>query len=30
MMNQSSPGESFETQAFNSVDEATKWLIGSD
>lgn len=30
MMNQSSPGESFETRAFNSVDEATKWLIGSD
>ena len=30
MTNQSSPGESFETRAFNSVDEATKWLIGSD
>ena len=30
MMNRSSPGESFETRAFNSVDEATKWLIGSD
>ena len=30
MMNQSAPGESFETRAFNSIDEATKWLTGSD
>jgi hypothetical protein len=29
MMNQSSPGESFETRAFNSVDEASHWLSGA-
>jgi hypothetical protein len=26
MMNRSSPGENFETRAFNSVDEAIHWL----
>ena len=28
MMNQSSPGESFETRAFNSEAEAIHWLLG--